>query len=380
MRAFHILPLLVLSLACLNVRTTAFIVGGAVMHHGALALDPRNFNSSSPNATDAATALHYAALHAGLFIQSLEPEIVVLITPHGLALTQPYVLYNNPSTDGSVDVDAWLPCSFPPCAYNASARIDVSLTKQLETSLVGLKLNVMTLSGFGPPGDSTLPLPLAWGEVIPLYFINRAYSDPARTVHPQPDHPRLSESYRRRRRTVELKHKQLLRSQTHRGRIAGNGGRSTTAAATADSLPRFVILSIPSRRYNQSAQMVPELLALGAGLFADLDSLDERIAVVVSGDLAHTWDPQGPYGFSVHAEPFDTAVLQWARNLDRNALLKTAAKHVLEAKSCGFPGMVIFQGLMDNIKPDNMHSVLLEYGHPSYYGMMCAVFDFQGDA
>jgi hypothetical protein len=25
-------------------------------------------------------------------------------------------------------------------------------------------------------------------------------------------------------------------------------------------------------------------------------------------------------------------------------------------------------------------SVLLEYGHPLYYGMMCALFDFQGDA
>jgi hypothetical protein len=66
------------------------------MHHGALALDPRNFNSSSDNATDAAVALHYAALHAGSFIKSLEPEIIVLITPHGLALPQPYLLYNNP--------------------------------------------------------------------------------------------------------------------------------------------------------------------------------------------------------------------------------------------------------------------------------------------
>ncbi|GIL54118.1 hypothetical protein Vafri_9661 [Volvox africanus] len=371
MRAFY--PwLLALSLACLGARTTAYVVGGAVMHHGALALDPRNFNSSLPNATDAATALHYAALHAGLFIQSLEPEIVVLITPHGLALTQPYLLYSNPSSEGSVDVDAWLPCSFPPCVYNASARIDVPLTKQLETSLAGNKHNVMTLSGFGAPGDGKLPLPLAWGEVIPLYFIGRAYSEPARIDHLLPAYPISPEGYLPHR-TAGRKHQQLLSTRT-------SSDRATTAATTAGSLPRLVILSLPSRRYNHSVDMVPELLALGAGLFAELDSLNERIAIVVSGDLAHTWDPQGPYGFSVHAERFDTAVLQWARNLDRNALLKTAAKNVLDAKSCGFPGMVILQGLMDNIKPDNMHSVLLEYGHPSYYGMMCAVFDFQGDA
>ncbi|GLI68435.1 hypothetical protein VaNZ11_012851 [Volvox africanus] len=379
MRAFCPRLLLALSFACLAAKTTAYVVGGAVMHHGALALDPRNFNSSLPNATDAATALHYAALHAGLFIQGLEPEILVLITPHGLALTQPYLLYSNPSAEGSVDVDTWLPCSLPPCVYNASARIDVPLSKQLETSLAGHKLNVMTLSGFGAPGDGTLPLPLAWGEVIPLYFIGRAYSEPERTDHPLSAYPILSESYLRRR-IAGRKHHQSLSTRTSSGRIAGNGDRATTAATTAGSLPRLVILSLPSRRYNHSVDMVPELLALGAGLFAELDSLNERIAVVVSGDLAHTWDPEGPYGFSVHAERFDTAVLQWARNLDRDALLKTAAKNVLEAKSCGFPGMVILQGLMDHVKPDNMHSVLLEYGHPSYYGMMCAVFDFQGDA
>ncbi|KXZ55822.1 hypothetical protein GPECTOR_2g1373 [Gonium pectorale] len=398
-------------------KSMAYVVGGAVMPHGALVVDPRNFNGSE-NATDAAYALHYASIEAGRFLQSLEPEVLLLVTPHGLALQEPFLLYNNPAAAGSVSVDDWVPCSFPPCNYNATVRLDVHLTKHLESGLAGSGASVISLSGFGPPAEGTLPLPLAWAEVIPLYFIGRAY-EPAPAQHGrgvQGAPPaesldlgqrlrqgvdtarRLMSSAAARQRDVEreLRQRKSRRSLAQHGRgatssasaasaasisaAAGTVGAAAAAISPNATMPRVVVLSVPSRRYEHSVQMIPELLALGKALFTQLDSLDERIAVVVSGDLAHTWDPAGPYGYSDHAAVFDRAVTQWAHDLDRSALLKTAAKSVGEAKSCGFPGLVLLQGLMDSIKPDDMHSVLLEYGHPSYYGMMCAVFDFQGDA
>ena len=70
--------------------------------------------------------------------------------------------------------------------------------------------------------------------------------------------------------------------------------------------------------------MVPELLSLGADVFAHLDALPQRVVVVVSSDLAHTHLASGPYGYSAAAEPFDEAVGAWAGSLDGDALLVAA--------------------------------------------------------
>ena len=84
---------------------------------------------------------------------------------------------------------------------------------------------------------------------------------------------------------------------------------------------RVVILSQPSRRYDNDVGMIPELLQLGtffahflyhiiymcAGeeLYTILQALSERVVVVISGDLAHTHLPDGPYGYSNASEPYD---------------------------------------------------------------------------
>ena len=43
----------------------------------------------------------------------------------------------------------------------------------------------------------------------------------------------------------------------------------------------------------------------GSRLWDVLSSLDKRIVVIISADLAHTHDKDGPCGFSTAAEPFD---------------------------------------------------------------------------
>ncbi|PNH02248.1 hypothetical protein TSOC_011792, partial [Tetrabaena socialis] len=299
------------------------------------------------------------------------------------------------------DAEGWagpprLRCAFPPCAFNASVQLDTHLVERLAAALPAAGISASTLSGFGPPGSAKQPLPLGWAEVIPLLFIQQAYEEAvgggggghsAAEARGGARHSGLDGGAQGQARAQQPRRRRGLRSTSRRSAAAysaGGGGavRSGGAAAAAEGSgpPRALILSVPSRRYEHSVSMVPELLSLGRALFAVLDALDQRIAVVVSGDLAHTWASDGPYGFSEAAGRFDAAAQQWARDLDRGALLKGAAKAVGEAKSCGFPGMVVLQGVMDGVKPDDMHSVLLQYGRPSYYGMMCSVFDFQGDA
>lgn len=46
-------------------------------------------------------------------------------------------------------------------------------------------------------------------------------------------------------------------------------------------------------------------LITGASLFAYLESLPEKVVVVISADLAHTHLASGPYGYSNASEPFD---------------------------------------------------------------------------
>ena len=43
----------------------------------------------------------------------------------------------------------------------------------------------------------------------------------------------------------------------------------------------------------------------GTELFALLEPLKEKVAVVISADLAHTHLSSGPYGYSNASEPFD---------------------------------------------------------------------------
>lgn len=108
-----------------------------------------------------------------------------------------------------------------------------------------------------------------------------------------------------------------------------------------------VVMTQPTRRFDYTLDMIPELLTLGNNLYTLLDKMNERIFVVISGlnsllylltlsgDLAHTHEADGPYGYSPAAEPFDEAMGAWASTLDREELLVTAASYEDDALSCG---------------------------------------------
>ena len=53
--------------------------------------------------------------------------------------------------------------------------------------------------------------------------------------------------------------------------------------------------------------MISELLELGTNMYNLLDNATEKVAVIISGDLAHTHLSDGPYGYSNASEPFDQA-------------------------------------------------------------------------
>jgi aromatic ring-opening dioxygenase LigB subunit len=161
---------------------------------------------------------------------------------------------------------------------------------------------------------------------------------------------------------------------------------ATLLRADPNATFRLVVLSVPTRRHNSTAHMVPELTRFGRQLARTLAALPQRVALVASVDLAHTHSADGPYGFSDDAQPFDQAVAHWARAATerdrRAALLTEAASLVDRALSCGFPGMVVMQGAFDAERQlgtsvsrrcwSNVTEPVVEA--PTYYGMLAVTF------
>jgi hypothetical protein len=178
-------------------------------------------------------------------------------------------------------------------------------------------------------------MPLNWGEIIPMLLLQQDYPIPSYLGNESTD------------RTVYAE-----------------------GAMGALNLPKLLIWTFPNRRYDHAIDMVPELLQIGDRIMEWIDHRPERIGVVVSGDLSHTHQPTGPYGYSNASALFDAAVGRWAgggghgggfdgtlRKTDSDygdpcakhsarALLDVARKLQPDAKSCGFTGYVLWHGMM----------------------------------
>ncbi|XP_069138127.1 protein CA_C1420-like isoform X1 [Argopecten irradians] len=286
------------------------ITGAFVVPHGGIALAPNHFNTTNATAKEQAWILHKNYRQIGDQIDRSKPDLIFLSTPHGVADLDRFALYLNSAGEGNANTDN-IQC--PPACFNVSANLAFNVAKDIVRKF-NYGFNLTGLSAFGQPGKSDENFPLRWGEVIPLYFI--------------PNLPRI----------------------------------------------QVIILSQPSRRYTDSVSMIPELLELGCHLYDYLEALEQSVVVMVSADLAHTHDKDGPYGYSDAAEPFDKACGQWAETLDYTSLLVTAANYVDKALSCGYTGMVMLHGMLEAGKLSSWIPTLHANYHPSYYGMMLASF------
>ncbi|MFW9855388.1 MAG: hypothetical protein ACFFFG_10005 [Candidatus Thorarchaeota archaeon] len=141
---------------------------------------------------------------------------------------------------------------------------------------------------------------------------------------------------------------------------------------------KYLIMSQPTRRYEQAKSMIPELRQMGHLLAEFFQKMQKSITVIISGDLAHTHMQEGPYGYSETAEVFDALIQKWITSEGKNQtlLLEKAAEVLEEAMACGFTGFVLLQGILEKI---TLKSKLLASGHPTYYGMAVATYSIGGN-
>jgi aromatic ring-opening dioxygenase LigB subunit len=169
--------------------------------------------------------------------------------------------------------------------------------------------------------DDETPIPLNWGEIVPLLLLP--------TINPH------------------------------------DSAITTPSVSSSSSLSKILSLiwTFPYRRYNHSVEMVPELLQVGADIMDWAQQRPERIAILVSGDLSHTHQSSGPYGYSAASGFYDDAIGRWAGGNGTSegsrhgswdpcqpeataALLNRAKELQPDAKSCGFTGYVMWHGMM----------------------------------
>jgi len=266
-------------------------------------------------------------------VSSRSPEIIFLVTPHGVSLSEHLGIYMNGSAAGNAEwKDDWK-------EFKVEVKLSLQTSTNLYKHLKESNLKVETIRSFA--GDCDIVL--RWGEVVPLWFLN-----------------------------------QTLQQQNSQSKV------------------EFVILSPTAPSGNGSAQRstlspskIPENLEFGKSIRKFIDSIPQRVAFVVSGDLAHTHSVSQNYHerylstflVSEEAKPYDLAIEKWLETLNSEVLLKEAASLVPKALSCGFDGFVILQGILGlcNETPRKYSTKVFANCAPTYYGMLAAVISLKSN-
>ncbi|CAF0829437.1 unnamed protein product [Didymodactylos carnosus] len=349
------------------------VVGIAYLPHGAMILDP-----DRQDVPKGAESLHSTCMQISEQIASLNPDLLLLSTPHGLNLHQALNIYqpgvfgckaagnaewNNKWQEYSVEVD-----------LDAENSLDLYFHLRKEKRVKPDQLpSIEGMLAFGG-----LSISLRWGEVIPLYF---ALHHLAVKEKQQPIKPYLHH--------VSTKH-----------------GPKVVIIAQ----PKLGLTTDDQKFYRQQQKTL--LLQLGQSIRSWCDSSTRRIVVIISGDQSHThpWssdsqllpiiyqpDPSAhsisPMEGNEYAQSFDQTINDWITgnnsselySLDASLLVEQAGEKEHLARSCGYTGSLMMQGLMrndtiqsirSNFKSSSAKWLLTDFCscHPTYYGMMAAFY------
>ena len=201
------------------------IIGTGILPHGSLVL-PASENDGSK-----ANKIHQSMKNLANYIEALQPEIIFLSTPHGLALEKSFGIYKNETASGTAEWNDGYK------EFAVSLKLRPKLASNLLDYLKRKNNDVQGITSY----TASAPIPLRWGEVVPTWFLKNIEAD-------------------------------------------------------------YVILTQPSRRINQALDMIPELEKLGQDIGSYLQGLPERVFVLISADMAHTYQEDGPYGIHPSAQ------------------------------------------------------------------------------
>ncbi|KAI9104725.1 hypothetical protein DFS34DRAFT_604220 [Phlyctochytrium arcticum] len=268
--------------------------------------------------------LHEGCKAVGEVVASWEPDLVVFLTPHGISAPKSPRpgIYLTPSATGTAEQNG----SFG--EYELAVQIDADIATGF--------LNHLGAAGVACVKITGTEAPLSPSEIVPMWFLRNL-------------------SFLKR-------------------------------------APRYMLLSLPTPvggtsvvRSQTSKERVPDMQQYGYHLHKYLSWLSQRVAIVVSGDLAHSHatrcktpmylpNPEWKLPVSDAAAVFDAIIEQWAGTLNPNFIYRDAAALVKQAVSCAFDGLVVLQAVMEKEGTNKFSRHLFARHRPTYVGMMAAVF------
>ena len=258
--------------------------------------------------------IHEAMLKVQEDIKKNSPDYFILFTPHGLATDESFLIYRNQILRGYYPRLAGSNVDGTEIKEVLEIESDITMIDKLFSRLNDENINISNIT----LGASQFPGPLAWGELVPMYYL----------------------------------HKSCPKT-------------------------KLIVISLPKKRYEASS-FKQELLEIGHHIADFCSSNSETFTLIFSGDLAHTHKEDSVFGYSKYATVFDNLIINWIQSLDEKILLSDAYDIVDKAKVCGLSTLTIFQGvnkfLSEKIKKTYFSSHFYDYAAPTYFGMAIAKF------
>lgn len=88
----------------------------------------------------------------------------------------------------------------------------------------------------------------------------------------------------------------------------------------------------------------------GEAISEVIESTDEKIALVASGDLSHRLIPNAPAGYSPKGKKFDDLLIKLLGNNEVGDILNLDSSFIEEAGECGLRSIIILLGALANTK------------------------------
>ena len=134
-----------------------------------------------------------------------------------------------------------------------------------------------------------------------------------------------------------------------------------------DPQPR-VVIACPDRPNIPWELYAP----FGLSIRKAAEKLNRRIAFVASADLGHAHDAQGPYGYDIASQEFDTALIDAVKAHDLGRLLSFDLDWLKRASTDSYGQVLNLHGAIEGL---NFKGELLSYEVPTYFGMMCVAYE-----
>lgn len=147
------------------------LVGAFVLPHGSMILEPKK--RAVPKE---AIEIHNAMVSVSNTIINLEPSLIFLTSPHGVALSHDFGIYLNVAGSGTAEWDDEYK------EYEVHIDFDQEQAKRLLGYLRERGAFVSGISAFSAGVDA----PLRWGEVVPLWFLRNLSKETRYIIMSQP--------------------------------------------------------------------------------------------------------------------------------------------------------------------------------------------------